>query len=85
VDASLITNSPLHRYRGYQRGYLQFGLPPKDYQGEDFPLIEVKGRIYVRYFEEKKVTVVLYLMGRDHAFIETWSDQLFQQENINKT
>lgn len=82
VDATLVTNSPLHRYKGYQRGYLQYGLPPKDYRGEDFPLITVQGRIYARYFEEPRVTMVLYLMGSSGDFVETWSKALFQQGSL---
>ncbi|GAB6086860.1 hypothetical protein [Alkaliphilus crotonatoxidans] len=77
IDATILTNSPLHQYKGHQQGYLQYGLPPQDWQGEDFPLISLKGQVYVKYFEAKQVTMVLYLMGREEDFIEKWDHEIF--------
>ena len=30
---------------------------------EDFPVINLKGRAYIRYFDELKATVVLFIMA----------------------
>ena len=64
IDSGIRTNSPVHQYRGFQQGYLQYGRPQGrfSYSG-DFPVIDLKGRVYVRYFEEYQATIVLYIMA----------------------
>ncbi|NLB40962.1 MAG: hypothetical protein GX815_01625 [Clostridiales bacterium] len=64
VDSDIKTNSPAHESKGFQQGYLQFGKPMGnlDYS-EDFPIIDLKGRVYVRYFKEFQATIVLYIMA----------------------
>jgi hypothetical protein len=71
VDAVITTNSPVHRCRGRQPGYLQYGLPrapAKD--GEDYLPQEFFGRVYCRYFPEYEATIVLYLMAKDRNTAE---------------
>jgi hypothetical protein len=62
IDGLLKINSPNHDYRDKRRNYLQFGYPLKYPGQEDFGLITMQGRIYVRYFEESDSTVFLYIM-----------------------
>lgn len=82
IDGTIITNSPLHRYKGHQQGYIQYGHPPRDWQGEDFALLELQGRVYVKYFEKQRITMVFYLMGRDQNFVEEWDQKLFSRVKI---
>jgi hypothetical protein len=64
VDSTIETNSPAHEYKGFKMGYLQYGRPAGRYHyKEDFPIIILNGRVYVRYFEEFQATVVLYTMA----------------------
>lgn len=71
IDSQITTNSPLHTYKEFQMGYLQFGSPPRNGAlKEDFPLVDLKGRAYVRYFDEYNATFVLYAMASDWAVVE---------------
>mgnify|MGYP000900621809 CR=1 FL=1 len=64
VDSEIETNSPVHVYRGFKQGYLQYGKPIGRFEyKEDFPKIQLKGRVYARYFEEIYSTIVLYVMA----------------------
>jgi hypothetical protein len=64
IRSTIETNSPAHEYKGFKMGYLQYGRPAGRYHyKEDFPIIILNGRVYVRYFEEFQATVVLYTMA----------------------
>lgn len=71
IDATIRTNSPLHKKTNYQRAYIQYGAPPSAYySGENFPIIFVKGRIYARYFEQWDATLFLYVIASDEGTID---------------
>lgn len=74
MDASIKTNSPLHHQTGNHLGYIQYGEPPKNYQGEDFPVISTRGRLYLRYDETRKVTIIYFVIGATQAFIDQTSE-----------
>lgn len=85
IDASITTNSPVHRYRKPQRAYIQYGKPPaKYYEGEDFPLIKLKGRIYARYYEEFNATAFLYVIAPHEDIIEK-TDKTFLSQAVIKS
>ena len=66
-----MTNSPAHEYQGFKQGYLQYGKPMGRFEyKEDFPVIDLKGRVYVKYFEELQATIVLYAMAPSWEVIE---------------
>ncbi|KNZ41903.1 hypothetical protein [Acetobacterium bakii] len=74
INAVINTNSPLHHKTQNRLGYVQYGEPLKNYQGEDFPIVEMQGRIYLRYDEVHKVTVIYFVIGKTLEFIEKTSN-----------
>ncbi|MCL1789744.1 MAG: hypothetical protein FWG40_00035 [Peptococcaceae bacterium] len=59
-----------HAYRQNQQGYLQYGMPPKEGDGEDFAVLTLYGRAYMRYLEDYDVTLYLYIMAADREVLE---------------
>lgn len=83
IDATIKTNSPLHKYTTNYKSYIQYGKPPlKYYEGENFPLVELKGRIYVRYFEEYQSTIFLYVIAPQQKIIEECDIELLSKTTI---
>lgn len=63
TDASLTVNGTAHKSRGFRRSYLQYGIPAYDVpENKDFQPVEMKGRIYGRYFEEWDTSVFFYIL-----------------------
>ncbi|MDW7671617.1 MAG: hypothetical protein SCK57_02240 [Bacillota bacterium] len=66
VDALIYTNSPEHRYREHQQGYLQYGLPIPPPEGkEDFYSVMLYGRIYARMIKSSQLSMALYILAPD--------------------
>ncbi|NLN07598.1 MAG: hypothetical protein GX167_08275 [Firmicutes bacterium] len=85
VDAIIRTNSPVHRYRGWQPGYLQYGLPMAPGNGgEDYGPQEFFGRVYCRYFPEYEATIVLYLMAKDRQTAEQIDRTILAKARLGK-
>lgn len=83
IDAVIETNAPLHQQKKYLLGYLQYGPPSPDYQGEDFPLVQMKGRLFMRYDETRDLTVIYFVMARGEKLIEETSEEYLK--NIDCT
>ena len=73
IDANIDTNAPLHHQTKNLIGYLQYGEPPKDYVGEDFPVVTMKGRLYLRYDDERDTTVIYFVIGKSQNLIDQTS------------
>ena len=53
------------------RAIFQYGRPLGRFEyHEDFPVIDLKGRVYAKYFEEINATIVLYAMAPDWKVID---------------
>lgn len=63
IDATINSQSPLHKPQENKLSYIQYGKPPVNYQGRDFPSIKLQGRIYCRYFYEYDVTILMYIIA----------------------
>ncbi|SHE31459.1 hypothetical protein [Alkalibacter saccharofermentans] len=75
-DAEIVSNSPEHHKREFKRAYLQYGSP-KNYLGKDFPAVESYGRMYGRYFNEKELYVLIFVISTDiHTVYRTDSNFL---------
>jgi hypothetical protein len=84
VDSEIMTNSPVHEYRGFERGYLQYGKPMGRFEySEDFPVIQLKGRVYARYFEELHATIVLYAMASSWEVIDEVDREVLSHTELN--
>ncbi|MFO7612946.1 MAG: hypothetical protein R6W99_10810 [Clostridia bacterium] len=75
MDAHLLTNSVSHSYVESKRSYLQFGRPLDD-PPEDFPVMEMNGRLYIRYFPEFGCTVAMYIVAPDKDVLEKCDNEL---------
>ena len=73
IDGLINTNSPLHHQTQNRLGYVQYGEPPKDYLGEDFPVVSMTGRLYLRYDNLKNITVIYFVVGKTQKFIDETS------------
>lgn len=84
IEATITTNSPMHSYKNNYQAYIQYGKPPKSlYTGEDFPLVTVKGKIYARYFEEKKCTIFLYVIAPNVDSVNQCDVNFLQKSKIS--
>jgi hypothetical protein len=85
VDLEIRTNSPVHEYRGFNQGYLQFGKPMGLFHyKESFPVIDLKGRAYARYFDEFQSTIVLYVMAPSREVVNEADQEILSDTEINK-
>ena len=83
IDSEIETNSPVHGYQGFQPGYLQYGKPMGRFlYDEDFPVIQLKGRVYVRYSEEFQATMVLYAMSPSWEIIDEVDREMLSKTEI---
>ena len=73
IDATILTNAPLYQEQGFQRGTLQYGPPPPDYPGPDFPVVPMLGRLYLRYDPARQLTVIYFVIAKDAELIEETS------------
>lgn len=83
IDAAINSQSPLHTQKKNHLAYLQYGKPPRDYQGEDFPDTKLSGRIYCRYFKEFDVTIVIYILAPSFEVIERTDQEILGRTVIH--
>lgn len=83
IEATLTTNSPVHKVVDSYQAYIQYGKPSKTYYtGKDFPEIQVKGKIYARYFKEKGCSIFLYVIAPNAAAILQCDQDFLQKTSI---
>lgn len=83
IDSEIITNSPIHKYKKSQIGYIQYGKPiEKYYNNKDFPIIKLKGRAYVNYLEKYDVTIIMYIMSPNNLAIEECDKNILSKSTI---
>ena len=85
IDSTIITNSPLHRSTKNHRAYIQYGKPiDRYYAGKDFPIIELKGRTYVKYLEDYDMSIFLYILSPDMSTIEECDKAILSKTILEK-
>ncbi len=62
--SQITTNSHRHSSGDFTPGDLQFGKSPDS--EEDYPLIQMEGRLYLTYLEEIDINLCIYVIVRDH-------------------
>jgi hypothetical protein len=81
-EATLTTNSPVHELTTNYQAYIQYGKPPTAYfSGENFPIVNVKGKIYGRYFEEEGVSIFFYVIAPTEGAIKQ-CDESFLKTSV---
>ncbi|QZY54785.1 hypothetical protein [Crassaminicella profunda] len=85
IDAKIKTNAPIHKTENKKNmGYIQYGKPHKSFFNKnEYPLISLNGRIYVKYIDELKGTFFLYIMAKDIQTVNLCDKELLSQSNIS--
>lgn len=81
MNAIIRTNSPVHQQVEDFMAYIQYGEPPKD-ATDNFPLVEMQGRVYAKYFEEHGVSIFFYVIAPDEVAIETCDKEFLQESKL---
>ena len=81
IDALMRVNGVAHQYSTDKNAYLQYGRPP-NHAGEDFPIIQMIGRLYVKYLDEYDCTVMLYAMAPDIHVVDACDSDIFSKTRI---
>ncbi|SKC38193.1 hypothetical protein [Maledivibacter halophilus] len=80
VDSTIRTNSPIHKFKKKYISYIQYGRPiDKYYNNEDFPIINLKGRTYVKYLENYDISIFLYILAPTANLIEEWDEEFLSK------
>ncbi len=69
IDADLTVSGVAHNYKESYMAYLQYGSPTQAVD-EDFAVTQLKGRMYIRYFEEYSCTVMLYALAPEEGTVD---------------
>ncbi len=85
VDSTILTNSPVHSFKEDHRAYIQYGKPiDRYYTGDDFPLITLKGRTYVKYLKEYDLSLFLYVLAPTMDAIEECDKNILSKTILEK-
>lgn len=83
IDAKIKTNSPIHKKVEDHISYIQYGEPPEEYyEGVDFPINDLVGRLYVRYFDELNSTIIFYVIAPNKKTIEKCDKKFLAKTSI---
>lgn len=80
LDSTIITNSPVHKFTKDHRAYIQYGKPiARYYTGNDFPLITLRGRTYVKYLKKYDLSLFLYILAPTIDAIEECDENILSK------
>ncbi len=83
IDSTIKTTSPIHKFSKNYLGYIQYGKPIEKYfYGESFPIITLKGRIYVKYIVRHKMTFILYVLASDKKTVDECDKNILSKSII---
>ncbi|MFZ7120675.1 MAG: hypothetical protein ACOWWH_06970 [Eubacteriaceae bacterium] len=83
IDSTIISVSPLHKFKRNHLAYIQYGKPPLHYFGKDFDKEKLVGRMYCKYFNEYKCTILLYIIAPNTSIIEKTDLDILSKTVIN--
>lgn len=85
VDSTITTNSPIHKLTKDHIAYIQYGRPlDRYYEDEDFFTITLKGRTYVKYFEDYNMSIFLYILAPNITTIEECDNDILSKTVLDK-
>lgn len=82
IDAAITASGVAHNNKESKTAYLQYG-PPTQSAEADFAVTALRGRLYLKYFEEYDSTVMIYVIARDAAVVEQCDTELLQKTKIS--
>lgn len=83
VYADLMVNGLLHEKKEYLRNYIQYGVPKYDV-AKEFAPVNMKGRVYGKYFEEKDVSIYFYVIASEEKVIEQFENEILSKSKIEQ-
>lgn len=89
ADAALTVNGVFHKKEEYHQSYLQYGPPGKYPEPEkmaersDFAPVDMKGRVYGKYFPEWDTSVFFYVLAADEDVLERCDDGILSQSLLS--
>ena len=84
-DANILVPGPAHQRTKWRLHYWQFGVPPESIKDENFKKANLKGRIYVRAFEDEKLIIMVYMICESNEVLEDLQEQILKEGRIIKT
>ena len=83
VDADLTVSGAFHRANGFRQSYLQYGTPKYDaYSDDPFVPVNMRGRVYARYFSEWESSVFFYVMAPSWEVVDSCDQQILQKSKL---
>jgi hypothetical protein len=82
INAVINTNSVTHVFEKPKRSYIQYGRPI-DSSNDNFDVIKMHGRLYMRYFPEYDSTIIFYIMSPDRAIINKCDENILSKSEIS--
>ena len=82
IDAVITANGVAHTYQESKTAYLQYG-PPTQAVAEDFAVTQLRGRLYIKYFDEYDCTVMLYVIAPNQAAVDACDTDILQKTQIS--
>lgn len=84
IDADMQVNGTLHAKDEYLQNYIQYGAPKYPLDGaSDFAPVDMKGRVYARYFEEWDVSIYFYIMVRNSEVLEACDEEILSASRVS--
>lgn len=81
MDATLTVNGSSHEYKDFTPSYLQYGKP-------DFPVtdalapVQMYGRLYGKYLEDKQVSLFFYIVAADKEVLEECDKDILSESTF---
>lgn len=79
-STQITTNSHRHDSKDFSPGDLQFRKSPKT--DIDYPLVEMQGRLYLTYLEEKDINLCIYVLVKDNTTADLIEETIVKQTKI---
>lgn len=81
IDAELYVNGCAHEPDGFVQSYLQYGSCNFETASPLAPT-RMYGRVYCRYFEQKEMSIFLYVLTSDKAELERCDEEILSKSMI---
>ena len=81
MDATLTVNGASHEYGAFTQSYLQYGIP-------NFPVteplapVQMYGRLYGKYLEDKGVSLFFYIVAADEEVLEECDRKILSHSTL---
>lgn len=82
-DADMKVSGAMHTYEKDYRAYIQYGRPPMVEEAfTEYEVIEMKGRIYGKYYPEEDISLFFYCIATDQDVIDAWETDIMSKSKV---